>query len=157
MAKKTAEQKAAAQAQKAQVNQTKSAQKAEITALKSAGASKGEIKAEKKENKIELRALTTAQKSGTYTPRTDLTSVRSEASTYANAAYAPQVLSLLDSAAKNYTDYNISTVNRQGNVTTGVGLDKLVDFELGQTGKQFETSVIWTDASSLSFGLGLFL
>lgn len=135
---KTAEQKATARAAKSEKQQLQSAQKAEITALKSAGASKGEIKAEKKENKIELRALTTAQKSGTYTPRTDLTSVRSEASTYANAAYAPQVLSLLDSAAKNYTDYNISTVNRQGNVTTGVGLDKLVDFELGQTGKQFE-------------------
>ena len=63
----------------------------------------------------------------------------SGADTYANQAYAQQVAGLLNSAAQNYTDYNIATVNKAGNVTTGVGLDKLVDYELGKTGKRFDT------------------
>lgn len=136
---KSAEQKAAVQAAKAEKQQLKSAQKAEVTALKSVGATKSEIKAEQKANSVELKSLIQAQKSGTYTPRTDLAAVLSGADTYANAVYAPQVQSLLGSAAQNYTDYNISTVNKRGNVTTGVGLDKLVDYELGKTGKRFDT------------------
>ena len=134
---KTAEQKAAKAAAKAESQQLKSAQKAEVAALKSVGATKSAIKAEQKANKVELKALTQAQKSGTYTPRTDLTGVLSGADTYANQAYAQQVAGLLNSAAQNYTDYNIATVNKRGNVTTGVGLDKLVDYELGKTGDKF--------------------
>lgn len=134
-----AKDKATKQAEKAEKQQLKSAQKAEVTALKSVGASKSDIKAEKKANTVELKSLIQAQKSGTYTPRTDLAAVLSNADTYANASYAGQVQSLLGSAAQNYTDYNISTVNKRGNVTTGVGLDKLVDYELGKTGKRFDT------------------
>lgn len=136
---KTAEQKAAKTAAKAEKSQLQSAQKAEIAALKSSGASKNEIKNEQKANKVELKSLVTAQKSGTYTPTTNLSEVRSAADTYAGASYAPNVLSLLDSAAKNYTDFNISTVSKRGDVTTGVGLDKLVNYELGKTGDKFNT------------------
>lgn len=136
---KTAEQKAAKAAAKAESQQLKSAQKAEVAALKSVGATKSAIKAEQKANKVELKALTQAQKSGTYTPRTDLANVRSEVGTYGNAEYAPTIGSLLDSAAQNYSDYNIATVNKRGNVITGVGLDKLVDYQLGKTGERFDT------------------
>lgn len=131
--------KAQKQAAKAESQQLKSAQKAELKALKSVGADKSTIKAEQKANKVELKALTQAQKSGTYTPRTDLTGVLSGADTYANQAYAEQVAGLLNSAAQNYTDFNIATVNKRGNVTTGVGLDKLVDYELGNANKRFNT------------------
>jgi hypothetical protein len=134
-----AKDKATKQAEKAEKQQLKSAQKAEVTALKSVGASKSEVKAEQKANSAELKSLLKAQKSGTYTPTTNLAGVLSGADTYANAAYAGRVQSLLGSAAQNYTDYNIATVNQRGNVTTGVGLDKLVDYELGKTGKKFDT------------------
>jgi hypothetical protein len=132
-----AKDKATKQAERAERQQLKSAQSAEIKALKSSGATAAERSAEKDANSAELRALLKAQKSGTYTPNQDLTGIRSAADTYANSAYADNVYSLLNSAAQNYTDYNISTINKSGNVTTGVGLDKLVDYELGQSGSKF--------------------
>lgn len=127
----------ATKAQKAEKQQLKSAQKAEIKALKYSGASKSGIKAEKQANKTEFKSLLSAQKSGTYTTPSSLVGLRSEASTWGNSAYAPQVQNLLDSAAQNYIDYNIPTVSKSGKVTTGVGLDKLVDYEAGRTGDGF--------------------
>ena len=132
-----AKDKATKQAERAERQQLKSAQSAEIKALKSSGATAAEISAERDANSAELRALLKAQKSGTYTPNQDLTGIRSAADTYASSTYADNVYSLLNSAAQNYTDYNISTINKSGNVTTGVGLDKLVDYELGQSGSKF--------------------
>lgn len=134
---KTAEQKAVAAAAKAEKSQLKSAQKAEVQALKSSGANKSEVKAEKKANTVELKALTQAQKSGTYTPTTNLAAVRSEVGTYGNASYLPQVQGLLNTAAQNYVDYNIPTVTKAGNTTVGIGLDKLVNYELGKTNQKF--------------------
>lgn len=131
MAKKTAEQKAAAQAQKAQVNQTKSAQKAEITALKQSGADKSIIKSEKKANQQELKDLKNALNTGTYTPLTDLSGIRSQASTY-GGDLVTNVNSLLDSAAGYYGQYNIPTVTKQGGATVGVGLDQLLNYNLGK-------------------------
>lgn len=131
MAKKTAEQKAAAQAQKAQVNQTKSAQKAEITALKQSGADKSIIKTEKKANQQELKDLKNALNTGTYTPLTDLSGIRSQASTY-GGDLVTNVNSLLDSAASYYGQYNIPTVTKQGGATVGVGLDQLLNYNLGK-------------------------
>lgn len=128
--------KATKEAGRAERQQLKTAQKAEVKALKSAGVSKEGISAEKQANAAEIAALNQALKSGTYTPTTDLTGVRSAAATYSGDV-AAQVGSLLDSAAQNYGNYNISTVNKSGNVTTGVGLDKLVDYQLGQAGSKF--------------------
>lgn len=133
-----AKDKATKQAERAERQQLKSAQNAEIKALKSAGVTAQARSAEKEANAAELQALLKAQKSGTYTPTADLVGVRSAAATYSGDV-AAQVGSLLNSAAQNYADYNISTINKSGNVTTGVGLDKLVDYELGQAGSKFNT------------------
>lgn len=134
---KTAEEKAVKAAQKAEISQLKSAQKAEVKALKASGASRADIKAEKGANRDELGSLKTAFRSGTYTPTTNLAGIRSEASTYGNSPYAANVAGLLDSAAQNYGNYNIQTLTQSGNTSVGVGLDKLVDYQLGNTGEGF--------------------
>ena len=135
---KTPEQKAVAQAAKDYKQQLKSVHRAEETALKASGATKTQIKAESRANNQELRDFSRAVKSGTFTPTTNLAGIRSEASTY-SGDLAVRVAGLLDSAAQNYTNYNISTISKSGNRTSGVGLDKLVDYELGDTGQRFNT------------------
>jgi hypothetical protein len=139
---KSAEQKAAEaaakevkQAEKAAVEQVKAAQAAEITLLKSQGVSKDIINAEKKANSTELaQAKTTLAAPGQQSLLTGNQNTFISAASAYSGATADNVAAAIARANQMYTDLGITNASKSGDTKIGLGLDKLVDYNLGQAG-----------------------
>jgi hypothetical protein len=127
--------KAEKQAEKAEVAQVKAAQKAETTLLKSQGASKDIIKAETKANKTELaqaKATLAAPGKQTVTPAGQATFL-SQPSAY-SGALATSVQQALNNASAKYNTLGITNASVSGDTKVGLGIDKLVAYDLGKAG-----------------------
>jgi hypothetical protein len=127
--------KAEKQAEKAEIAQVKAAQKAETTLLKSQGASKDIIKAETKANKTELaqaKATLAAPGKQTVTPAGQATFL-SQPSAY-SGTLATSVQQALNNAAAKYGTLGITNASVSGDTKVGLGIDKLVAYDLGKAG-----------------------
>ena len=147
MAKMTKEEKQAekaiARAEKAEITQLKSAQKAETVAIKAAGEdaglSKKEIKelvkAEEKVNKAELgTAKETLNAAGQQTLRSgENVPITSNLQTLEGDIEAAVQKLITDSVAM-YDQYNLAEKSVRGDTTSGIGLDKLVQYNVGEAG-----------------------
>jgi hypothetical protein len=134
--------KAVKQAEKAEIAQVKAAQEAEKIALKSQGASKDIIKAEQKANATELaNAKATLAAAGQQTLLSQgQNTFLSGASAY-SGDLAAQVNAILANAANKYDTLGITNVSKSGDTTIGLGLDKLVKYDLGEAGNQVTKTV----------------
>lgn len=129
-------------AEKAEIAQVKAAQKAETIALKSSGAPKDVIKAENKANKVELTgAKTTLAPAGRQTLLTAGQPTFISAASAYSGDMAAKVNTLLTNAASKYDTLGITNVSKSGETTIGLGLDKLVKYDLGQAGNQVTKTV----------------
>ena len=139
---KTAEEKAAIaaakevkQAEKAEIEQVKAAHRAEITLLKEEGVPKSVINAEKKSNDQELKgAKTTLAADGRQTMLTDGQNTFISAASNYSGVTAENVAAAIARANQMYTDLGITNASRSGDTRVGLGIDKLVDYNLGEAG-----------------------
>ena len=120
------------------VSQFKSAQEAELIALRDLR-TKGEvttaqINAEKKANATEYNNFIKQYFDGLVGTPAGQTpdQLRSTAVAYSGET-ADKVTGLLDSAAQKYEELNIPTRGKVGDTVTGLGLHNLVSYDLGQT------------------------
>lgn len=141
-----AEAKSVEQNEKSQIQNLKAAQKAESIALKATlknagltgGALNQALKAEKQSNKAELGAAksTLGQAGLQQLSSSGPSGIRSSVGTYGGGTYGDDVESnvsdVIDRAANVRTQYNLAPVSKSGNVTMGVGLDKLTKLELSR-------------------------
>ena len=114
--------------------QFKSAQDAELIALKNQGLSSKQINAEKKANSLEYNNFIKSYFDGTAGTAAGqkLSDFRSTASTY-SGDIANNVAGLLNGAANKYSELNIASKTKSGDTTIGLGLDSLVNYELGKS------------------------
>lgn len=139
---KTADQKAAIaaakevkRAEKAEIEQVKAAHRAEITLLKEEGVPKSVLNAEKKANDQELKgAKTTLAADGRQTMLTDGQNTFISAASNYSGVTAENVAAAIARANQMYTDLGITNASRSGDTRVGLGLDKLVDYNLGEAG-----------------------
>ena len=139
---KTAEEKAAIaaakevkQAEKAEIEQVKAAHRAEITLLKEEGVPKSVITAEKKANEQELKgAKTTLAADGRQTMLTDGQNTFISAASNYSGVTAENVAAAIARANQMYADLGITNASRSGDTRVGLGIDKLVDYNLGEAG-----------------------
>jgi len=129
-------------AEKAEIAQVKAAQKAETTLLKNEGVPKSVIKAETKANKAELaNAKSTLAPAGKQTLLTaGQPTFLSAASNYSGQT-ATNVQNALNNAAAKYDTLGITNVSKSGNTTIGLGIDKIVNYDLGKAGNQVTKTI----------------